>query len=234
MIVNIYSPTYHREEVTKQCFDALIPQIENSKHDVVLYIGDNNSGEPLVSYLKTLKSDKVKVGLCPKNLGKPNMVNSMHNSARKCDYVFSIDSDLIYDGETNFIDDMVDCMELMPMVGMLSSNQKVNCRHLWDEIKATRGTCITHKICLAEEHGVAGGCILMRTSDWDAIGGYCEHGKMYGFDDAIICRDVIRELNKKNAIIESTYFIHPFDADKEYADWKDKNILERPEQGFYD
>jgi hypothetical protein len=40
--INIFAPTYHRNELTIKCLESIVPAIENSVYNVHLYIGDNN------------------------------------------------------------------------------------------------------------------------------------------------------------------------------------------------
>ena len=49
-----------------------------------------------------LKSIPEQVYFCPKNVGKANIVNKMHISARKSDYIFSIDGDMCCDNTKDY------------------------------------------------------------------------------------------------------------------------------------
>jgi len=200
----------------------LVPAIVNSKHHVKLYIGDNNSNDELVSYLKEYHNKPYcQLTLSPKNLGKANMINLLHSKARKCEIVITIDTDLVTINN-NWIDEIVDCLSNNKEFGVLSTEQLTNGQHLkkrFDKIKEYNG----HKILYGSFTGVAGGCVVMTNDDWNTVGGYRSFG-VYGGVDATLMQNVNRMLKKECGVVETIPLDHPFDDDKGYEKWKHDNI----------
>ena len=96
-LVNIYIPTYYRLKKTKRSIESIINSANKSKYDIAIYIGDNNTKlEDMKSWLQSLaRSGKVHVLFSVENKGKASMINLLHSQARKCDYIFNIDSDMV-------------------------------------------------------------------------------------------------------------------------------------------
>ena len=68
--VNIYCPTYHRFEKTKESILSIIESIGLSDNDVHLYIVDNNSPEEMKNWLISKSCENVTVQLLEENVGK--------------------------------------------------------------------------------------------------------------------------------------------------------------------
>lgn len=219
-IINIYMPTYYRFEKTKKSIESILEHIKDSKYDIKLYIGDNNTKiKDMNDWLKGLEN----VYFSEENIGKANMINKLHSQARKCDYIFNIDSDMI--AENDFIQPMIDCLELCDNVGLVSSNQK-ECNQHWFERGVNKSEERGIKIGYAPDCvGVAGGCIVMRSQDWDEIGGYKENHDIYTGDDGILTYNVGRKLGKRVLIAIDCYLIHPKPTEEEkgYTEWKAKS-----------
>ena len=74
------------------------------------------------------------------NVGKANIVNYLHKNARKCDYIFSIDSDMYSNEEINTLDFMIDILKTEFNIGIVSSNQYELPQHWFDtHIKVIEG-----------------------------------------------------------------------------------------------
>jgi len=220
--VNIYLPTYYRFKKTKKSVSEILKVANNSKYDVEVYVGDNNTkNEEMKKWLKTLKCH---VFMNEKNTGKSGIVNHMHKKvARKCDFIFSIDSDLYpHSDSKNFIDEMIFCLTRCQNVGLVSSNQKQFSQHWWnrtvfeEEWEGVKLGISTNGI------GIAGGCVVMKTKDWEHIGMYKENHDIYTGDDGIITANVIKKLGKQPVIMKDCYMVHEFPSEdeQEYTKWK--------------
>jgi GT2 family glycosyltransferase len=233
MKVNVFAPTYHRLEMTKRCLETLIPQVNSSQHDVTLFVCDNDSHVEMKEWLKSLASDKVRVLLCDSNMGKAGIVNKIYKDfGSDCTHVISIDSDFIVDEEYNFIDEMVWCIENFDGYGMLSTFQKENNQHIWDQLPNVEKK-ENHEVAFGNFRGIAGGCVILKKEFWDKIGGYKTFGNVYGFDDGLLAQDVYFN-GKKSGVIKTVKMTHPHDDDNGYVDWKKKNIATRQVKGYYE
>jgi GT2 family glycosyltransferase len=230
--VNIYTPTYHRLEMTKRCLESIIPFVESSVYDTTLYICDNNSNKEMVSWLETLVKGRVKLFKSDKNVGKAAIINSVYDVSSNCTHFISIDSDMIADETQNFVDQMVWCIEHFPHFGLLSTFQKQNNQQLWDGL-TTKQTIEQHTVSFGRYNSVAGGCIILKKEMWDAIGGYSTFGGVYGFDDGLMMQSVHNK-QKLVGVIDTVRLTHPFDDNEKYKEWKSKNIAKRRQTGFYE
>lgn len=232
MKVNIFTPTYHRFDMTKKSLESIITNVQGSVYDVTLYICDNNSPEEMKVWLKSLESDKVKVFLNDKNVGKAEIVNKIYKQNSICDYFISIDSDFIADEASNFIDDMVWCAHHFVEFGVLSSFQKENDQQLWNLLTKEQQLG-PHIVGYEHFYGVAGGCIILSKQVWDLIGNYNTYGGVYGYDDALLMQNV-NNIKLKTGVIKTVKLTHPFDEDKKYSEWKGYNMRNRKKSGYYE
>ena len=232
MKINIFTPTYHRFEMTKRSLESIIPFVNSSIYDTTLYICDNNSPDEMKEWLKTLVGDRVKLYLHEKNIGKAAIINEVYRHNNDCTHVISIDSDMIADEENNFIDGMIWCIEHFPKFGLLSTFQKENDQQLWDMLskEVTNGS---QTVAFDKFNGVAGGCVILKKEMWDSIGGYNTYGGVYGFDDGLLMQSVMLK-GFLTGVIKTLKLTHPYDDDKKYVDWKSKNIQKRRDKGYYE
>lgn len=232
--VNIFAPTYHRFEMTKRCLESVIPMVESSQFDTKLFICDNNSDSEMQSWLKTLISDKVRVIISERNIGKAGIINKVYSSiGRDFDFIISLDSDLVFiDEGYNFIDEMVIAKNNNPEFGILSTFQQNNDQHLWDGLPRVKNTN-NHSIAFGKFNSIAGGCIILHSQLWAQLGGYSLHGGVYGFDDGLMMQSVHLS-GKLTGVIKNVRLYHPHDEDDDYRDWKRANIAKRQQKGFYD
>ena len=212
--INIYIPTYHRYKKTKASIEDIIQLSKNSIHDIQIYIGDNNSNEEMKEWLRKLK---VNVYFSEKNIGKSMIINYMHkNIARQdSDYVFSIDSDMRKDNCDDIFDKMIVILETCANIGLVASNQSDLSQHWYGKtvtVKNNRGFNLGYT---NNGIGVSGGCICMRTKEWNIIGGYKENHAIYTGDDSILTYNVFRKLNKEAVVAHDYYLRHPKPADDE-------------------
>lgn len=225
-IINMYTPTYFRFEKTKKSIESIIKYIKKYyPNNIRLYIGDNNTTIPeMKEWLKELNNnyDFVEVHFNEKNIGKANMVNFLHSNSKKCNYVCSIDSDMIIEENSNPFKSMIDVLEKVHNVGLVSSNQK-ECNQHWFgrgvDIKEERGYNIGYA---PDWVGIAGGCIFMKIDDWNNINGYKEQHDIYTGDDGILTYNVCRKLGKRVVVDMNSSLIHPNPSEDEkgYTEWK--------------
>ena len=226
--INIYLPTYHRHEKTKISLCSILEGIKLSKYDVKMYIGDNSPNYPeMRDWLRNFeeKEDLVSVHLGEKNIGKSGMINYLYNNSRMCDYLFSIDSDMVVSEGHNFIDEMIFHLTRLENCGLVSSNQK-ECNQHWfgktvDEIEIN-GIKVGYS---ADGVGIAGGCVCLRSKDWEAVGMYKENHDIYTGDDGILTHNIEKMLGKYVYVSIECSLTHPSpgEDEKEYTEWKAKS-----------
>jgi glycosyltransferase involved in cell wall biosynthesis len=199
--------------------------MNNSKHDVCLYVGDNNSQDTeMQEWLRELNQlDKVEVTFFKENKGKAHAINEMYKRARKADYFISVDSDMLADQEDkySFVDEMVWILENDENIGMVSSKQTGNDSHWHANLK--------NKFMVGEHHveatlngsGIAGGCIMLRSKEFESLGLYTVYD-VYCGDDALLLQNVHRGLNKIGVVSMDVSLRHTENEDyeTEYQQWK--------------
>lgn len=227
-LVNIYIPTYYRLGKTKKSIESIITSSKKSKYDIKIYLGDNNTKlEDMKTWLQNLdKEENISVLFSEENKGKANMINRLHRQARKCDYVFNIDSDMVVEDQKHHpFDRMIECLEKCDNVGLVSSNQK-DCNQHWFERGVCRGQERGFSIGYSPDWvGVAGGCIVLRNEDWEKIGGYKENHDIYTGDDGILTYNISRKLGKRVLVCVDAELLHPRPGEDEkgYTEWKAKS-----------
>jgi GT2 family glycosyltransferase len=242
--VHIYTPTYHRFEKTKRSIETIIESINNSKHDTHLYIGDNNSPLEMKKWLLDQETEKIHIYLNSKNIGKAATVNFLHAKYPKCDFVSSIDSDMlaVHNSEYNWIDDMVEILEKDSTIGLLSCFQegatchKTECLYHEIKLKVSREQSVKHGFF----GGIAGGCLMMRQPEFNAISGYTVID-VYNGDDALLLRKVHEKLQKLVCVTMDIKLVHPVNDQDEahYQEWKTLKALGKipngaGTKGFFD
>ena len=249
--VNLYLPTYHRLEKTKKSLESIISGSKLSKYDIKIFIGDNSPNYPeLRQWLRELdaREEIVSIYFGEKNIGKSGMVNHLYRTSRKCDYLFSIDTDMIVSKNHNFVDEMIFHLTRLENCGLVSSNQK-DCNQHWFgktvEVICRNGMKVGYS---SDGVGIAGGCICLRSSDWEEIGMYKENHDIYTGDDGILTHNIGKILGKFVYVSVDCSLTHPSpgEDEKEYTEWKGKswqrdqlNFLNQDytgenRKGFYD
>ena len=224
--VNVYLATYHRLEKTKKSLKSIIKDVKLSKYDVKVYIGDNSPNFPeMRQWLKTLESENISIHFGDKNVGKSGMVNYLYKNSRKCDYLFSIDSDMIVMEGENFVDKMLFHLTRLENCGLISSHQLEFGQHWFGktvEVVNKRGMKVGFS---PEGVGVAGGCVVLRSSDWEEAGMYKSGHDIYTGDDGILTHNIQEKLGKYVYISMNCQLIHPKpdEDEKEYTEWKAKS-----------
>lgn len=235
-VVNIYIPTYYRIEKCKRSLTSIISQSKNSIHDVKIYVYDNNTNiEEMKEFLDSIP---VLVTYGKVNIGKANAVNHLHSISRKSDFIFSIDSDMYFDEEEekkyNIIDKMVLCLIKCKNLGLVSSFQKIQSEHWLNKSVFPKKEGDFNLGLSVNRAGIAGGCVCIKSDDWNKIGGYKKNHDIYTGDDGILMKKVYEILAKRCAISMDYKMSHPSgrEDDAGYNEWK-KNSWERDKLSFF-
>jgi len=251
--VNIYIITYgpHRIDLEKQCIERTHHIAKKCKYDCHLYICDNNSPQEFKDWLKKYESTPdVSVYIHSENIGKARIVNMVHKTARKSDYIVSMDSDMIiqedcldfFEKLIEPVDNIVDINGRKFNVGAVSSDQLLHPCHQWQMIKIDvdyKGT--KYKTASG---GIAGGILAMTTKLWESIGGYVESKLIFGGNDGNLLAQV---RSKGQAVLVSLASRaehlghHETPELKKYHEWKvaearGKHTIDKfqPNRGYYD
>ena len=235
--VNIYMPTYYRFHKTKASIEDILTLAKKSKHDIKIYIGDNNTQiDEMHSWLKELneKEEIIEVYFNEENQGKAMVINYMDkNIARQdYDYIFSIDSDMRIENDKklnkfndNIFDIMIEILEKCNNVGLVASNQSELSQHWYGRtVNVIKDR--NYNLGISNNGiGVSGGCVCLRKCDWNKIGGYKENHDIYTGDDSILTYNVYRKLGKIPVIAHDYYLKHPKgdEDEKLYTEWKMKS-----------
>lgn len=168
----------------------------------------------------------------PKNLGKPHAVNRCLEQLRiehgVPDFVLSLDSDL-RPLDLDWLPEMVRAFESWEFLrlsaearlGALSADQHGNSGHFLGELALARSNRHVGGYVFStalNNHGIAGGCLLVPNSVWTEIGGYRAR-KIHGDDDGPLMLDLAKK-GYTAAVLEDVRFFHPPDLDPGYLAWK--------------
>jgi len=243
--VNIFTPVYHRFGKTKISIESIIDSIDKSVNDVNLNIGVNGvENEEMGNWLNELSThERIRVFNAEKNVGKAHIVNHMHERVSSVDYFISIDSDMVAheNDKYNWIDELVNLMEWPPAqnFGVFSTWQDESNAHILDA-QNKRTTFGEHEIWYGAFGGVAGGCVIMKDSDFLKIGRYTVFD-VYNGDDALLMRKTAELLRKLVGITATIKLKHQANLPEEgeYQQWKFMKSqgqlpLGANTKGFYD
>ena len=168
----------------------------------------------------------IKIYKGKKNKGKAYNVNKMINYVNlkniEYDYILTCDSDII------FIEDIIHYFKKLNFDnhGIIALNQLEHSCHIKNnlekKIELHNGIKIKFYYSPNGTH-IAGGCWFIKREAWLMSGGYKVFG-VYCSDDATLLKD-ISNLGFKVCICDNLKVIHPFDNNKEYAEWKYKTSL---------
>lgn len=235
--INIYSPTYHREDVARQFIPSLIKSIERSNYDTKAFIADNNSPQSMKDWLKTQSNEKLEIHLLDKNYGKGEAINTLHRNVRKSDYIISLDSDILCQNEDNWIDRYIDILEADDEIGIVSARFQERVSHGYKALNKTRvvnGNNLVYGSTI-----IGGACFAMKTATFDITNGY-NSKDIYAGDDGCLVGSCTK--NKKIVAVCMDTELYHVDDDPEFRKWKidkmkkfkDNKYEKTPNSGYYE
>jgi glycosyltransferase involved in cell wall biosynthesis len=193
--------------------------------------------------LLTAKGFSYSQFLHPRNLGKPESINTLVKTACNqisLDYIVSYDSDMVVT-DPEWLLKFVEIYERYrpewghSKLGALSGNQKEKCCHVLDKDPFTITFGNYHLVSRAGNEGVAGGVLFIPRHIWDVVGGYHAH-RIYASDDGhfmLACA----QLGLICPVVQEVSFIHPHETDTAYLDWKVRacqdQLLPHEQAGFW-
>lgn len=237
MKINIYSPTYHRLDNTREFIASLKQSVARSKYDVKAFIADNNSPIEMKEYLMGQNDEHTQVHLFEKNYGKGHAINTLHNNVRKSDVVLSIDSDIICLNGTNWIDRMANIVRSCEDIGIVSARFQEGVAHSYASLKKKMTICGSKLIYGSSTIG--GACIMLRTGMWNKVGGYSAPD-IYAGDDGTLIHQVYNRQKKKVVVCMDVELYHLDEDDDDYRAWKlsrmrnKKSHTKKPNTGYYE
>lgn len=172
-----------------------------------------------------------------KNVGKAVIVNTLISKAnektQEYDYIFTADSDILFPiTNKHMFKRLILASEKIKNneqkeFGLLGLNQLGDARHYKEFF--TRKTTYNFNEDIQENilfsklpAGIAGGALFLSKKAFLDVNGYRVMA-IYSGDDAYLLQDMVKK-NYSIAMIESLSIYHPPDDDKEYDEWKEKNL----------
>lgn len=244
-IINIYLITYgpHRLDSEKKVINRLkevLDKTDKNLFDIAVYICDNNSPDEFKSWLNENYKDTFNLFLSNENIGKARIVNYVHRKARPCEYVCSMDSDMLIKND-DFFDHMTYALEKHGnAIGLVCAEQDKGSIHqrslLRSQIKENGHTYLCSPI-----GGTAGSCLMIKRNTWEQIGGYAEFDNIFGGNDGWVVAQVTKRLNRLTCISVEGVCDHIGEHTKEYHQWKVQQATNlrvggqfKSNAGFYD
>jgi hypothetical protein len=177
-----------------------------------------------------------------KNYGKAYVVNTLYKNViaqnNNVDALMSADSDIIFTLDTpHLFTRLVVAAEKMVEVkkqpwGLIGLNQLQHGCHF----KSCYENQVEYEVSIRDKQfkekivwpsitsGIAGGCLFINRQYWDKVGGYdVERAKVYGPDDAYLLY-FCGPNGFSWQMSDSIGIVHPFDNNKEYSEWKVRNM----------
>ncbi len=241
--VNIYCPTYHRFEKTKQSISSIIESVDISNQDVMLYIVDNDSPKEMKEWLWAQSSENVVVELLNQNIGKGDAINNSFNKTRESDYIISIDSDIVNKRHINWIDMFVDVMEQDNEWGVIACDFQdgdgLNI-HVKNDLRYSKK--VANYNIKYGGLGIGGCALIMRSIDFRTLDGY-NNGDIFTGHDGTLMNQVHKILRKRCGVCAEAILYHPqanTEIEKAYQIWKHKKAKRNiewdkaPNTGFYE
>ena len=223
-IINVYCITYgpHRLETEKKVISRLaevVEKVDRNIWDIEIYICDNNSPNEFKTWLLENYNNKLNLFFSTENIGKARIVNRVHRDARPCDYVCSIDSDMLIKND-DFFEHMVYGLDAFDgKIGLVCANQDKGNIHqmayITGELKENGHTYKT-----SPTGGTAGSCLMIRRHFWDAMGGYAEFDNIFGGNDGWVVMQITRNIKKLTSISVEAVCDHISDHTEQYHRWK--------------
>lgn len=223
-LINIYCITYgpHRLDSEKKVINRLWEVVQNTdktKYDIQVYICDNHSPVEFTEWLTSTYDGKFNLRLSTENIGKARIVNAVHKSARPCDYVCSMDSDMLIKNDDFFGHMIYGLDNFEGRIGLVCANQDVGNIHKMSllNMKLEENS---HSYLCSNIGGSAGSCLMIKSSIWSAIGGYTEFDNIFGGNDGWVVAQVTMQLKLLTSISVEGVCDHIGEHTKEYHQWK--------------
>ena len=235
--INIYSPTYYKEDVARQFIPSLIKSVERSNYDTKAFIADNNSPQSMKDWLQTQSNEKLEIHLLDKNYGKGEAINTLHRNVRKSDYIISLDSDILCKNEDNWIDRYIDILEADDEIGIVSARFQEHVAHGYHTLK--RKKVVNGNDLVYGSKSIGGACFAMKTETFDKTNGYNSRD-IYAGDDGYLVASCWR--NKKIIAVCMNTELYHVEDDPGFRQWKlDKfekykksKFDKTPNSGYYE
>jgi glycosyltransferase involved in cell wall biosynthesis len=224
-IINLYCITYgpHRLESEKMVIERLAEVVENTNKDlfdIQVHICDNNSPLEFKTWLLDTYDKKFKLFLSNENIGKARIVNHVHRNARPCEYVCSMDSDMLIKND-DFFEHMIYGLDHFDgKIGLVCANQDKGNIHMMQHAKDTLSENGHTYKCTTIGGVFAGSCLMIHANRWNRIGGYAEFDNIFGGNDGFITGVVAQQHKKYVAVSMEGICDHIGENPQDYHRWK--------------
>lgn len=217
-----------RSSLTQRCLDSLMQTVNFKDHRLIVI--DNNSCEEtktiLSSLLKSFHSN-IRIIFLKENVGTANAINEGLKYRGKDEFCIKMDNDVVFH-KMNWIEEMQDCIERMPLIGILGLKRKDVCESVYalDTNQRSKLIEVPHQpgqnwYVVEECKHVMGTCTMLNPVLLDKIGYFYQMGGLYGFDDSLLCvRSALAGF--KNCFMHGISIDHIDPGGDAYTDWKRK------------
>jgi hypothetical protein len=244
-IVNLYCITYGPHRLDSEKFvitrlDEVLEKTDKDKYDIKVHICDNNSPMEFKTWLLDNYDKKFQLYLSNENIGKARIVNHVHKNARPCNYVCSMDSDMLIKSD-DFFEHMIYGLDHFDgRIGLVCANQDKGNIHkmsMLTDKKEGDG----HTYLCSPVGGTAGSCLMIKRLIWDKIGGYAEFDNIFGGNDGWVVAQVTKQMKLLTSVSVEGACDHIGEHTQEYHRWKVHQATHlgvsgnfKSNSGFYD
>jgi len=199
-LCSIIIPVFNKLDYTRQCLEALAKNTGVESYEVIIV--DNGSRDGTPEFLKTLEGD-VKIITNATNLGFAKACNQGARVAEG-EYLVFLNNDTL--PQPGWLEELVKLLSSDPTIGIAGSkliypgtNLIQHAGKVWTEV-ASRQTPPAHLYYrlpadapfvnkTREFQLVTGACLMLRKSDFEAVGGFDE-GYRNGWEDDDLCMKI--------------------------------------------
>jgi hypothetical protein len=247
----IFCPNQKMFDFNKNSLLSLKKYLKTNKTENIDYVFGGYGIEPFYSEIKELIKSFIPTPILfdfGKNYGKAVVVNTMlteYFKINKADYIFTLDSDMLFNNNENDIFERL--QKVISTVFMGGSNAELSkvkigivaCNMTGDNAHWIKN--FENRFSVGDEVisfpnngvGIAGGCLFIKEKLWREVGGYRTIG-VYAPDDAALMHDC-RRVNHLAVVVETIKLHHPgTHDDKVYQSWKVQTAQKALNMSFKD
>lgn len=163
----------------------------------------------------------------PENLGTAGAINHVIRKRSRGQHIIKLDDDIVIH-QSGWIEEMLECIERDPKIGIVGLKRKDLIQSPWHEDPAYRSklTLLPHEpgqrwIQIEESYDIIGTCTMFNSALLDIVGYSFQPGK-YGFEDNLMCHRS-RIAGFYNCFLNHINLDHIDPSAPEYQKWKESH-----------